>query len=122
MPTEPQPLSVAEAVREAAEVCDPGDESEQLDRFLQYFEDADEPIAAVADVEELIDNALDALGIDEPEPPLAMARAVVVYVAHRRDEHAEDPHTLLRLAARAEFDGQPPSAIAEWLEQRGVSP
>ena len=43
------------------------------------------------------------------------------YLAHRRDEVQADTTELLRLAARAEFDGHLPPAVASWLGQRGVS-
>jgi hypothetical protein len=49
-----------------------------------------------------------------------MAAAVVVYLAHRRDEVEDDPLDVLRLAARAEFDGHPPPPVAAWLEEVGV--
>jgi hypothetical protein len=49
-----------------------------------------------------------------------MASAVAVYLAHRRTELDNEPDQLLRLAARAEFDGNPPPAIADWLSERGV--
>ena len=49
-----------------------------------------------------------------------MARAIVVYLAHRRDELGSAPLELLRLAARAEFHGHPPPHVAQWLAQQGV--
>jgi hypothetical protein len=49
-----------------------------------------------------------------------MARAVITYLAHRRDEMDADAEDLLRLAARAEFGGNPPDAVARWLAERGV--
>jgi hypothetical protein len=30
------------------------------------------------------------------------------------------PDELLRLAARAIWDGRPPSAVADWLAERGI--
>jgi hypothetical protein len=49
-----------------------------------------------------------------------MAAAVATYLAFRRDELQEDPEELLRLAARAEFSGNVPGDVAEWLALRGV--
>ena len=49
-----------------------------------------------------------------------MAAAVAVYLAHRRDELREEPVHVLRMAARAEFDGQPPENVANWLESAGI--
>jgi hypothetical protein len=58
---------------------------------------------------------------DEPDGALSMARAVVTYLAYRRDEIDEDPIELLRLAARAEFDADPPGYVARWLSDQGVA-
>jgi hypothetical protein len=49
-----------------------------------------------------------------------MAQAVVLYLAHRLDEVDDDPAQILRLAARAEFDGHPPAPVAAWLEEQGI--
>ena len=51
-----------------------------------------------------------------------MAQAVVLYLAHRRDMVDDDPadEALLSLAAKAEFDGDPPQPITDWLNDRGV--
>jgi hypothetical protein len=119
MPTEPQPVTLAEIVRTAVEVCDDGT-SEGLDDLLLRFEDADEPVSAILDIEERLDTALGPQDADEWDAPLTMARAVVVYLAHRRDEVSAPPVELLRLAARAEFHGDPPEHVAQWLALQGV--
>ena len=49
-----------------------------------------------------------------------MAAATILYLAHRRDELHDDPRKILRLAARAEFKGDPPEPVVEWLADRGV--
>jgi hypothetical protein len=72
-------------------------------------------------VERRLDEALGPPDADELDGALTMARAVVVYLAHRRDEIDEDPIELLRLAARAEFHGHPPPHVARWLEQQGIT-
>src|SRR5437764_15310884 len=120
MPTEPEPVTVSEAVRKAVEVCSLSGDSEALDEFLERFEDADEPISAIRDVDRLIGEAIGTIAAGDPGPELRMAGAVVVYLAHRRDELGAEPDELLRLAARAEFDGHPPPEIGQWLEDQGV--
>lgn len=42
MPTEPQPVTLAQVVRRAVEVCDPQDTDADLGDVLVRFEDADE--------------------------------------------------------------------------------
>jgi hypothetical protein len=110
---------LSDAVRRAVEVCDDGS-SEGLDDLLIRFEDADEPLSAVLDIEQRLDETLGPVDADENEAPLTMARAVVTYLAHRRDEIDAPPVELLRLAARAEFDGHPPEHVAQWLALHGV--
>ncbi len=119
MPTEPEPLTMFEAVRRAVEACDDGTDN-GLDELLEKFEDDDEPISAIGDIEERL-----AMRIGPPEfdddAPMRMARAVVTYLHFRRDEVNVSDVELLRLAARAEFDGKPPDNVASWLEQQGVT-
>jgi hypothetical protein len=51
---------------------------------------------------------------------LQMAVAVATYLSFRRDEVDEDAEELVRLAASAVFNGNPPAAVATWLEEQGV--
>jgi hypothetical protein len=117
MATEPQPLTLAEAAHKAVEVCDDGT-SNELEDIVERFEDADEPITAIDDIDTRLNETLG--DPEDGDPAFKMARAVIAYLAYRRDEIGEEPDRLLQLAARAEFDGQPPPDVAEWLEQRGV--
>ncbi len=111
---------MAEVVHRAVEVCEDST-STGLDELLQRFEDDDEPIRAVEDVEERLTEALGPPELDEDDAALTMARAVVLYLAHRRDEVGADPVELLRLAARAEFHGEPPEPVARWLAEQGIT-
>ena len=43
--------TVAELVRRAVEVCDPEEHDEALGRFERQFEDDDEPVTAVENLE-----------------------------------------------------------------------
>jgi hypothetical protein len=120
MPTEPPPVTLARVVHRAVEVCEDST-SEGLDELLERFEDADEPIAGVENIEQRLDEALGPPEADELDAALTMARAVILYLAHRRDELAEDPIELLVLASRAEFAGNPPEHVARWLELQGIA-
>ena len=120
MPADPEPVTLAQVVHRAVEVCEDSN-SDGLDELLQRFEDADEPITAVEDIEQLLDERLGPIDADENDGALTMARAVIVYLAHRRDELDADPVELLRLAARAEFHGDPPEHAARWLADQGVA-
>jgi hypothetical protein len=119
MPTEPEPVTLAQIVRRAVEVCEDSG-SESLDELLERFEDADEPIAAIDDIEARLEAEMGPVEFDEDDGALTMARAVIVYLAHRRDELDQDPIELLRLAARAEFHGDAPPHVERWLAQQGI--
>jgi hypothetical protein len=120
MPAEPEPVTLAQVVHRAVHVCEDST-TDGLDELLVRFEDADQPITAVEDVERLLDERLGPIDADEDDGALTMARAVIVYLAHRRDELDEDPVELLRLAARAEFQGDPPQHVVRWLEAQGIA-
>jgi len=121
MPTEPDPITVSQVVHRAVEVCDPAGTDEDLADLFIRFEDADEPVTAVEDMEQRMAEAAGALDPEGDIPSLQMAAAVATYLAFRRDQLDEDGEELLRLAARAEFNGNPPPAVANWLEEQGVS-
>lgn len=121
MPTEPQPITLAQIVHRAVEVCDPEGADADLSALLERFEDADEPVTAVGNLDQRLAEATGAIEPDGTVPSLAMATAVVLYLAHRRDELDAARETVLSLAARAEFDGDPPPHVAQWLADEGVA-
>jgi len=121
MPTEPDPITVSQVVHRAVEVCDSAGTDEDLADFFLRFEDADEPVTAVEDMEQRMAEAAGALDPEGDIPSLQMAAAVATYLAFRRDQLDDDPDEILRLAARAEFNGNPPPAVANWLDEQGVS-
>lgn len=112
------PPSLADVVHRAVEVCDPTGTSDSAADFAERFQDRDEPVTAVPNVE----LALREAGVDpEDEDPVAvMIMAVATYLAHRRTEVDDSREQLLRLAARAEFDAHPPEHVARWLAEQGV--
>jgi hypothetical protein len=117
MPTERNLITLSDLTRRAAAVVDSGGDDAAVVEFVTRFEDDDEPVRGVLDrLEERL-----AWGADE-DPPIVMAQAVVLYLAHRLDEYEEDDEELLRLAARAEFDGDPPERVTAWLTERGADP
>jgi hypothetical protein len=120
MATEPAPITVYAVAKRAVEICDPSDSDGVLGNFLAQFEDQDEPITAVGNIDERVAVASEGVDAEVEDPAVQMAGAVIVYLAHRRDELDDDPEDILRLAARAEYKGEPPGFIADWLADRGV--
>ena len=120
MPTEPEPITLFQVVQRAVEVCDPDGADEDVAEFLLRFEDADEPVTAVAEVEQRLAETAGTFDPEAENPVLQMTVATATYLAFRRDQLDDDPDELLRLAARAEFGNNPPKPVADWLAQSGI--
>jgi hypothetical protein len=121
MSTEPPPLTLFEVVRRAVQLVDPDDNDPTAGDFQRAFEDDDEPVRAVEDIEGRVADVLVRLDPATNNGAIAMAGALTVYLAYRRDEVHADPAKLLVLAARAEWDGAPPEAVVGWLADRGLT-
>ena len=121
MPTEPDPITLSEIARRATEIVDPNGADDDVTHLFTQLEDDDRPITTVQNLEERLAFAEDGLNADGENPSVDMANALILYLAHRRDHLEHDPEDVLRLAARAEWDGKPPAAVQNWLEERGVT-
>jgi hypothetical protein len=116
--------TVAELVRRAVAVCDPEDRAQALGRFEEQLEDDDEPITSVENLEERLALAAEGADYEIEDPAVSAATAVVLYLAAKRSsgDGIRDPNELIRLAVRAQWHGDPPTAVVDWLEARGVAP
>jgi hypothetical protein len=117
---DPRPVSLAQVVRRAAQIVDPDDEDAIVGDFQRAFEDDDEPVAGLGDVQERVAEVLSELDPAVVNGSLSMAGAVTVYLSYRRDELHEDPRELIRLAARAEWNDAPPAAVTDWLDDHNL--
>jgi hypothetical protein len=115
MPRDRQLVTVSDLVRRATAIVDPDGVDPAVVEFETRYEDDDVPVRGVLDT---LEERL-AFGADE-DPPVAVAQALVLYLAHRLDELDDDPVELMRLAARAEWDARPPEPVVEWLALQGV--
>lgn len=120
MPSGPRPISLFEIAKRAVEICDPDDRDSRLGDLLEQFEDADEPVTAIQNLEERVALAVEGVDVEIDDPAVSMAAATILYLAYRRDELHDDPSKILRLTARAEWKGDPPEAVVDWLADRGV--
>lgn len=122
MPTEPPPVTLSQVVRRAAEIVDPDDDDAIIGDYERVFEDADEPVSGVLDdLEERVGTVLADLDPAVANGSLSMAGALTIYLSFRRDELRGDDAELIRLATRAEWEGRPPAAVADWLAERGLA-
>jgi hypothetical protein len=115
------PPTLADVIHRAAEVADPRGVNDGVADLLRRFEDRDEPVTAEADIEEELAEAKGAVDPQDEDPEVVMMAAVATYLAFRRTEIERDREELLRLAARAEFDGDPPELVTAWLADQGVN-
>ena len=113
------PPSLFDVVHRAVEVTDPSGAFGVGD-LLTYVEDNDEPVTAHANIEDDLAELKGRVDPQDEDPAVMMAIAVATYLAFRRDEMDDDPGDILRLAARAEFNGSPPDNLREWLDAQGV--
>src|SRR3954464_11481111 len=102
MPTEPHVATLAEVVKVACEVADPTGADDRVTELLTRFEDRDEPVTTVADVEEEMAEARRIIDPEGDSDALRTAVAVATYLAFRRDEINDDPDGLIRRALAAE--------------------
>jgi hypothetical protein len=116
----PSTPTLAEVVRRAADACDPEGVEDGVWALVERLEDRDEPVTALADVGEELAEASGAIDPEDEDPAVVMTVALATYLAYRRDEMGSPDEQLLRLAARAEFDGNPPTPVSDWLSARGV--
>ena len=122
MAREPDPVTLAQVARRAAEVVDPADEDGDVADLLAQFEDADEPIGGVLEgLEERVAEAVGRIDPDGTLPAVQMMGAVITYLGFRRDEVTDVEADILRLAARAEYDADPPPVVEGWLADQGVA-
>jgi hypothetical protein len=120
MPRNPDPLTLSDLAQIAADIVDPDDEDAVVGDLQRQLEDADEPVTAIENLEERLAIAIEGADYELEQPAVAVATAVILYLAHRRDEASDEPHKVMRLAARAECKGQPPDYVRRWLLDRGV--
>jgi hypothetical protein len=116
MPQDRTLITLAELVSEAGAIVDPTGNDPAVTEFATRYEDDDRPVRGLLDgLEELL-----RWGADD-HPPVVVAQAIVLYLAHRLDEAQDDADTILRLVERAEFDGKPDPAVAQWFEERAAA-
>ena len=112
--------SVSDVVRRAVELCDPDDVDPALGDLERQFEDDDEPITAVENIEERLAIALEGVDYDAENPAVAVASALVLHLAAHPGEveSDEDPDEVIRRAVRAQWRGNAPNYVDDWLTGR----
>ena len=115
-----RPVTLFEIVKRAVDLVDPDDDDPDMGQLEEVFEDADEPVTGIENLEERVALAIEGIDNEVESPAVSVAAATILYLAYRRDELDDDPEDVLRLAARAEWKGDPPESVRNWLADRGV--
>ena len=116
-----RPISLFDVVKRAVDIVDPDDDDPDMGDLEEIFEDADEPVTGVENLEERVALAVEGIDNAVENPAVSVAAAVILYLAYRRDELNADPDHVLRLTARAEWKGDPPQNVRDWLQARGIT-
>ena len=111
-------LTVSQAVRKAAGAVDPSDSDGLVGDFEQWFEDDDDPVHTVPNLDRRVAAAIDELDPDGASPALTVAAAVVLYLASAPHSPPRDDEGLIEQAVRMEFGNDVPDTIAGWLAGR----
>ena len=114
------PPTVFEVVHRAVQVTDPSGEF-GLSDILERVEDSDEPITAIEGIDQTLAELKGFFDPQDEDPAVMMTFAVATYLAFRRDEMDGDPNDIMRRAARAAYNGNPPENVATWLDAQGVA-
>lgn len=112
--------TVSDVVRRAVEIADPDDVDPALGELEVQLEDDDEPITAVENFEERLAIALEGTDYEVENPAVAVASAVALYLAsHPGDvEGNNDPDDIVRHAVLAQWRGDTPRFVEDWLAGR----
>jgi hypothetical protein len=116
-----RPVTLFQIVKRAVDIVDPDDDDPDMGQLEEVFEDADEPVTGIENLEERVALAIEGIDNQVESPAVSVAAATILYLAYRRDELEDDPDDVLRLATRAEWKGDPPESVRNWLADRGVS-
>jgi hypothetical protein len=121
MPTEPHPASLSQVVDRAADVVDPLGANDGVAYVVERLQDHDEPVSArLPALEDELAEIVGRVDPQQEDAAVTMMSAVILHLAHRRDELEAEPARILEKAARDEYDGNPPGLVAEWLAEAGV--
>jgi len=120
MPRDADPVSLAQVIRRAVEAADPDGTDPRLGDLAQEFEDDDEPVSGVDQLDEVLAEAELDVDTDGEDPAVALAIAVARYLAgHRGAVEADDDHVITQ-AVRWQWRGSAPGDVEDLLADRGL--
>jgi hypothetical protein len=121
MPRDPDPLTLADVIRRAVDVADPDARDDNLAALAEEFEDDDEPVSGVDQLDEVLADAELDVDADGDDPEVALAIAVARYLAHHRGAQGSDDERLITQAVRWQWRDHPPEDLKAVLGERGIA-
>jgi hypothetical protein len=116
-----EPISLFDVIRRAVDVADPDRADARLGDLLEAFEDDDEPVSGVDQLDEVLAESELDLDVDGDDPGIALAIALARYLAHHLREMGADDDRLLTEAVRWQWHGHAPAGVTDLLSERGVT-
>jgi hypothetical protein len=114
-------MTLANVIRRAVDAADPDARDENLAVLAQDFEDDDEPVSGVDQLDEVLADAELDVDADGNDPEVALAIAVARYLAHHRGALGADDERLIAQAVRWQWHDHPPDDLKEVLGERGIA-
>jgi hypothetical protein len=121
MSRDPDPISLFDVIRRAVDAADPDGNDPRLGDLLREFEDDDEPVSGVDQLDEVLAEAELDLDVEGDDPGIALAVALARYLAHHRGALGSDDDRLIAEAVRWQWHDHAPAAVDELLAERGIS-
>jgi hypothetical protein len=115
-----QAPTVAEAVRQAAAICDPGEQNPGVGEFVGAFGEDGQPASAVPDLSAELHRAVLRIDPDERDPAVQMTAAAANWIG-RSELGDVEPERVLRGGARLYFSHGVPPIVSGWLRRRGIT-
>lgn len=121
MSRDAEPVSLFDVIRRAVEAADPDGGDTALGELLREFEDDDEPVSGVDQLDEVLADAELVLDADGDDPGIGLAIAVARYLAHHRGALGTADDRLIPEAVRWQWHGHAPAAVGDLLAARGIT-
>jgi len=115
MSRDPDPISLFDVVRRAVDVADPDGTDANLGDLLEQFEDDQEPVTGVDQLDDVLAEAELDVDADGADPQVALALAIARYLAHHRTQLDTAPGRLADEAARWQWHDHPPDGVRDLL-------
>jgi hypothetical protein len=107
-------LTVSEAVREAAAICDPDGTVTAVTALYEAFEDDDRPATAAEDLRGELLSTVDGIDPDGSEPAAAATAATAFWLATNPDQADAGDHAVEE-GVKLAYEGDPPEPLSGWL-------